>query len=902
MKGVVLNYQQHWIIDNMPVTLCYLNSENTEFCSRGFPIGCYVSKRGQAKESCNIRDGKNDTFYIFNHLDFEISYHSGAGMVIGKLIFIQYILVAISVDETWGTAFGEDGGRIISAKVQVSSLNSETCERNAKPITFPSTSTEVEIPFTYSVTFKRNNDIRWASRWDYILKSLPQTHIQWFSILNSLIIVLFLSGMIAMILLRTLYKDIARYNQIVENISEEDAQEEFGWKLVHGDVFRSPNKGMLLSVLVGNGVQITIMSLITLIFACLGFLSPSSRGALMTCKSFLFLRYVLFVLICQGAIICYVLLGTPAGYTSARLYKMFGGKNWMKNVPMTAIVCPGYTFFILNLVLWAHGSSAAIPFTTFLALLALWFCVSTPLVFLGAYLGFKHNTIQNPVRTNQIPRQIPEQTSYTKPLPGILMGGVLPFGCIFIQLFFILNSIWAHQYYYFFGFLLVVYIILILTCSETTILLCYFHLCAEDYNWWWRSFLTSGFTAVYFLLYSIYYFTTKLEISDGTSTFLYFGYTLMLTFILFLFTDFMHHTLTALTSICEDAFNSANIGQYDLKPFNRQLINEEYLNKILMNNDEHIDNSSLYCPTTNFKQLFRLSHLHVAHPSRTSLWFHLLRQDRTRHQHKFQQAVERYPEDIRNMFGRRNDITVRLPSCVDANHIPHYNLNRRGQHAITRILSVFAYYHPDITWAPLLAPMTALFLHYMTEIDAYESLLILTSSDYKIMTETEIQYQSLSLAFRTLLRRHCRSVYEVVSKQPCLFDEWLWIIFEHLPFTYLVPIIDCLLIEDMKILIRISMTLFHFFVKYGSNQQTVSIKPRRRDSIFRLSKSVRKPVRFENQLSSSSLSSSYKTNTNACENLINYIQHFDLPMEKFFKHAFGISHLQRKEIFRAIEV
>jgi transmembrane 9 superfamily protein 2/4 len=46
-------------------------------------------------------------------------------------------------------------------------------------------------------------------------------------------------------------------------------------------------------------------------------------------------------------------------------------------------------FFILNLVLWANGSSAAIPFTTFIALLALWFCVSTPLVFLGAYLGFK---------------------------------------------------------------------------------------------------------------------------------------------------------------------------------------------------------------------------------------------------------------------------------------------------------------------------------------------------------------------------------------------------------------------------------------------------------------------------------------------------------------------------------
>ena len=79
MKGMVLNYQQHWIVDNMPVALCYQNSEKQEFCTRGFPIGCYVTKSGQAKESCNIRDGKNDTFYVFNHLDFEITYHSGKG-------------------------------------------------------------------------------------------------------------------------------------------------------------------------------------------------------------------------------------------------------------------------------------------------------------------------------------------------------------------------------------------------------------------------------------------------------------------------------------------------------------------------------------------------------------------------------------------------------------------------------------------------------------------------------------------------------------------------------------------------------------------------------------------------------------------------------------------------------
>jgi len=51
--------------------------------------------------------------------------------------------------------------------------------------------------------------------------------------------------------------------------------------------------------------------------------------------------------------------------------------------------------------------------------------------------------IDHPVRTNQIPRQIPEQSMYIRSVPSVLMGGILPFGCIFIQLFFILNSIWS---------------------------------------------------------------------------------------------------------------------------------------------------------------------------------------------------------------------------------------------------------------------------------------------------------------------------------------------------------------------------------------------------------------------------------------------------------------------------
>ncbi|KAB0346074.1 hypothetical protein FD755_024279, partial [Muntiacus reevesi] len=193
--------------------------------------------------------------------------------------------------------------------------------------------------------------------------------------------------------------------------------------------------------------------------------------------------------------------------------------------------------FIMNLILWIEGSSSAISFGTLIGILALWFGISVPLTFLGAYVG-SFQKFDYPVSINLIPRQIPHQAFIRRPFFSVIIGGVLPFGCIFIQLFFILNSIWSHQMYIMFGFLFLVFIILLITCSEATILLCYFHLCSEDYHWWWRAFLTSSFTAVYFFAYAVYYFFAELKITGIASTILYFGYTMIMVLIFFLFTGF----------------------------------------------------------------------------------------------------------------------------------------------------------------------------------------------------------------------------------------------------------------------------------------------------------------------------------------------------------------------------
>lgn len=158
-------------------------------------------------------------------------------------------------------------------------------------------------------------------------------------------------------MLRTLHRDISKYNQLE---TAEEAQEETGWKvggwvrgaaverlmlagtgpaghpaetsssppwrllaafvtplhptpphtptaqLVHGDVFRPPTHGSWLAVLVGTGVQLFSMTLVTMVFATLGFLSPANRGGLMT-----------------AVLLLFVFMGCFAGYFSARLYKTF---------------------------------------------------------------------------------------------------------------------------------------------------------------------------------------------------------------------------------------------------------------------------------------------------------------------------------------------------------------------------------------------------------------------------------------------------------------------------------------------------------------------------------------------------------------------------------------------------
>jgi len=497
-------YSVHWIVDNLPSatrrTLKDASGNTQIIYENGFALG---------ESGKSIEGGVAGINYINNHVNIRLLYHMAESFVGRRIVGfeVEPESVAHSLDFDVKDIFAVPS----------------TCARRREtpPMAVDPTKEKEDRPamvWTYSVLWQAKADVKWASRWDaYLLMTDPQIH--WFSIINSLLIVFFLTGMVAMIMMRTLHADLRRYQEMD---SAEEAHEETGWKLVHGDVFRPPSSPMLLSVLVGTGVQVTFMGVITMFFAVAGFLSPANRGALMT-----------------AMVVLFMLMGVFAGYFSARCYKMFKGQHWKKNTILTSMLFFGVVFVILvilNIALSTAGSSGVLPLKTMIALIALWFALSVPLVFLGSYFGFKKPAPEQPVRTNQIPRQIPEQVWYMRPIYSILMGGILPFGAIFIELFFILSSIWLHQFYYLFGFLFIVFFILVATCAEITIVMCYFQLCSEDYHWWWRSFLTSGASALYMFLYSIFYFSTKLEITKPVSSLLFFGYTFIMTFGFFVLT------------------------------------------------------------------------------------------------------------------------------------------------------------------------------------------------------------------------------------------------------------------------------------------------------------------------------------------------------------------------------
>lgn len=482
-------YAVNWMVDGLPVADIDMTKPDgtLRVNSIGFLLGTILDAQGHRLK----------TPAVYNHYQLNISYHERSPK--------EYRVVGVNV-------------RPMSLASMTSSQ--PRCDVNEPMFLSPNTTTPVA--YTYSVMWTRS-DTPWATRWDAYLHVVdPRIH--WYSLLNATAIVALLCLLVALVMARSMRHDIYRYNAI--DLTE-DIQEDFGWKLVHGEVFRAPTSSMMLSVMAGSGAQLGAMATTTLFFALLGFLNPSNRGSLGTIM-----------------IVTWTLFGCLGGYVSARVYVSFDGMQWRRNMILTAVLLPTTIFALMNLlnfVLVLNHSSGAVPFGTLLALVALWFLIHVPLSFLGTYFGLKAGGFQHPVRVNQIPRQIPPQKWYMRLWPSALLAGLLPFGAAWLELFFIINSLFGNRVYYAFGFLSLTFVVTLLTTATVSILNCYLHLCAEEYRWQWRAFISGGASAFWLFAYGVFFCVMRLNLPDLSSKFLYIGYLLIIStldFLLFGFVGF----------------------------------------------------------------------------------------------------------------------------------------------------------------------------------------------------------------------------------------------------------------------------------------------------------------------------------------------------------------------------
>ena len=121
-------------------------------------MGCYVTPQGVPKDACIISEKYRtaSTFYLFNHVDITIYYHSGKGKKLYLFAFDPILSILVGQFE---------GNRLVQARVIPYSFQHKkgelSCDAvNSEPMSIQNKIKEdVDITYTYSIKFEENNNV-----------------------------------------------------------------------------------------------------------------------------------------------------------------------------------------------------------------------------------------------------------------------------------------------------------------------------------------------------------------------------------------------------------------------------------------------------------------------------------------------------------------------------------------------------------------------------------------------------------------------------------------------------------------------------------------------------------------------------------------------------------------------
>jgi len=372
-----------------------------------------------------------------------------------------------------------------------------------------SVAASAKVSFTYSVnwiTLKETED-RYAPLID---PEFFRHQVHYLALFNSFMMLIFLLGLCYMIYLRTVRTEATRHGSEDDDMELERFVDELGWKKLHGDVFRQPYRLSMLCAFVGIGYQI-----LAIVFA-------------ISIASFVYPFYQHVGSILTSSIILFLFTSFINGYKSNALYKIYGAIGWKELLPLSLFLLPIvvvgiYTF--LNSLAVSIGSSQAVPFSVMLFMLALFMIIGAPFGFIGSvYARRRIHKRDFPTRVTNLPLPVPATAWYYHPFLVILGSGLISFGTIFIELYFLFTSYWNYKFYFVYDMFFMVLCVFVLVTICSSIIVIFFLLNCENHHWQWPAFFSGASVGFYTFLYGIYYYSTRTHMDGFFQSMFYSGH------------------------------------------------------------------------------------------------------------------------------------------------------------------------------------------------------------------------------------------------------------------------------------------------------------------------------------------------------------------------------------------
>lgn len=247
---------------------------------------------------------------------------------------------------------------------------------------------------------------------------------------------------------------------LTTNAAKQIETEEVAWKKLQGDVMRVPKYPMILSFLMGTGVQIFLTVYIYLAMMTIGLINIFLRVAWIFGAS----------MILAGA-------GYFNGFVTALCMKTAGLTDWIGGATVASFVFPATTlacFIFVDVIEWMERSSEATPLTSMFLYGTIWMCISVGFTYAGATCGYKSKPMTTKNKANPVKRRIPAQPWYMNLALIMVFAGAIQFSCIYVEFMYIWNSVWRSSLYAMFGSLLINMLLLVCVVSEISIVQTYF--------------------------------------------------------------------------------------------------------------------------------------------------------------------------------------------------------------------------------------------------------------------------------------------------------------------------------------------------------------------------------------------------------------------------------------------